>query len=248
MMNFKSFDELQHLDVSCTTVFAGDAALFIVGDRADALAGQLRATSAAVHDIDARVLFGLPIQTAPFPLFVGRVMTERNTILAQSSVFAWIEDSYIEQPRAEVFGLTPFAEQPILFLRDFDMDRPIEAWFQMAQPSRWVQVAGVVIASSRASADLQALKGDDAALAAMQAVLPADVQPVIDALRLGVASGERLKSLLRKLRKSADASLMRVLDGWRVLAQATQVVRLNPSPDQDTRVVDALKLAPPKRW
>lgn len=251
-MNFKSLDDLLHLDVSCAMVMTGDAALLIIGDRTQSLAAQLRASGANVQDHRARLLFGLSILTAPFPLFVGGVMTERNTSLAHMSVFGWIEDNYIEQPRAEVFGLTPFGEQPVLFLRDFDMDRPVEVWFQTALPSRWVRVVGIVVASSRASADLQLLKGDDAALIAMQAALPADVQPVLEAMRIEVSGGERLKPLLRKLRKSADERLMHTLDGWRVLAQATQIAQLNPSPapspNQDANVVDALKLAPSKRW
>jgi len=247
-VNFKAFDELQHLDISCQAVLSRDAALVVLGDRASALAAQLIASGAAVQQISARVLFGLPILTAPFPLFVGGVMTERNTILARSSVFAWIEDNYIEQPRAEVFGLTPFAEQPVLFLRDFDMDRPVEAWFQTARPAHWVRVVGLVIASSRAASDVRLLEGDDAALIAMASALPPDMHALIESLRIEVAQGGRLKVALRKLRKIADANVMRSLDGWRVLAQAAQTAEFNPSPDGDFPIIDALKLASPKRW
>lgn len=247
-MNFDSFDELLTLDVRGSFALMGDACVLIVGDRADDLVAQVRASGAAVQHMQARVLFGLSILTAPFPLFVGGVMTERNTALNQLSVFAWIEDNYIDQPRAEVFGLTPFGEQPVLFLRDFDLDRPVEAWFKTSQPAHWVQVAGVAVASSRASATVQHLHGDMAALALMDATLPVDVQPLIEAMKVEVARGERLKSLLRKLRKGADANVMRVLDGWRILAQAAHVARFDPSSEYDARVVDTLKIAPPKRW
>ncbi len=247
-MNYQSFDELLSLDVSGAVAIAGDAAVFILGDRADVLAGQMRGAGTSVQAIEARVLFGLSILTAPFPLFVGHLMTEHNTRLDRLSLFGWIEDNYIEQPRAEVFGLTPFAEQPVLFLRDFDMDRPKEAWFQTSQPSRWVRVAGVAVASSRASGDVQLLSGDEAALVAMEAALPADAQSLVTAMRIEHARGTKLRAVLRQVRKTADARVMHVLDGWRVLAQAAQVVRVNPAPERETRVTDVMKIAPPKRW
>ncbi len=247
-MNIKSFDELLHLDVACVVAIAGDAAVLVIGDRADDLGKQLRATGAVVQDMNVRVLFGLSILTAPFPLFVGSVMTERNTTLDKLALFGWIEDNYIEQPRAEVFGLTPFAEQPVMFLRDFDMDRPIEAWFQTAQPARWVRVAGVAVATSRTSSDVQLLTGDEAALVVMEAALPADAQSLVTAMRIEHARGQSLRKVLRQLRQSADANVMRVLDGWRVLALAAQVMRVNPSPDHETRMADVIKIASPKRW
>lgn len=247
-MNFKTFDELLSVDVACPAAAAGDAALLIMGDLAGVLTHQLQTAGAAVQPVQARVLLGLPILTAPFPLFVGGVMTERNTPLSHMSVFGWIEDNYIDQPRAEVFGLTPFAEQPVLFIRDFDMDRPVEAWFQTAQPARWLRVAAIVVATERAGDLLQVLQGDEAALVAMEHALPADVQPLVTAMRVEVARGQSLRTVLRQLRKSADAKVMRVLDGWRVLAQAAQIARLNPTIVPNANVADALKIAPPKRW
>jgi hypothetical protein len=248
-VNFKTFDQLLHLDVSCGMALAEHAALLVVGDRADALVANLRAAGKNVaQHANIRLLFGLPILTAPFPLFVGGAMTERNTALQQMSLFGWIEDNAIEQPRAEVFGLTPFVEQPVLFLRDFDLDRPVEVWFQTEQPARWVQVAGVAIATSQHSGPPQMLGGDEATLAAMASALPLDAQPFVAALRADVAAGQSLRAALRQRRKSAEASLMAVCDGWRVLAQATAVLRLNPAPEQDASVEDVIRLAPPKRW
>lgn len=250
-MNFKTFDELLHLDVSCGLALAEHAALLIIGDRADALLANLRAAGKKmVQRANPRLLLGLPILTAPFPLFVGSLMTERNTALQQMMLFGWIEDNYIEQPRAEVFGLTPFFEQPVLFLRDFDMDRPVEVWFQTEQPARWVQVAGVVIATSQHNGQPQVVKGDEATLAALEQALPADTQLFVATLRAGVMHGQSLRAALRQSRRSADASLMAVCDGWRVLTRATAVLRLNPAsaPEQEASLEDVIRLAPPKRW
>jgi hypothetical protein len=201
-------------------------------------------------DADARVrlLFGLPILTAPFPLFVGGLMTERNAPLEQLSLFGWIEDHYLEQPRAEVFGLTPFAEQPVLFLRDFDMDRPVEAWFQTPQPARWVCAAGVAIATARASGEPQELTGDQAALAALEHVLPPDAQPFVEGLGLDVARGQSLRAALRQRRKTTDESLMAICDGWRILARAAPFRRFDPTPERRDTVDGVLRLAPEKRW
>jgi hypothetical protein len=174
-------------------------------------------------------------------------MTERNTTFDQLSLFSWIEDHYIDQPRAEVFGLTPFAERPVLFLRDFDMDRPIEVWFRTPQPARWLQVAGVAIATAQHTGVPQLLKGDEASLLALQHALPADALPFLQTIRAEVDAGDALKSVLRKHRKAAEPSLMRVLDGWRVLPQAARFIRVNPAGGEHP-IDDALKLNQPKRW
>ena len=245
---YKSFDQLLHLDIECHVASAGDGALLILGDGAEVLATQLRnAGKAQVSRYAPRVLFGLPILTAPFPLFVGSLMTERNTSFDQLSLFSWIEDHTIDQPRAEVLGLTPFAEQPVLFLRDFDMDRPIEAWFRTTQPARWLQVAGVAIATAQYNGPPQWLKGDAASLAALQFALPADALPFLQTISDEVIAGTPLKTVLRQRRKTAEPSLMRVFDGWRVLPQAARFIRVNPA-GGDQPIDDALKLRQPKRW
>lgn len=250
-MNFKSFDDLLHLDVTCQLAWSPteSATLIIIGDRADVLAKQLRDTGKVQSEpAQVRVLFGLPILTAPFPLFVGSLMTERNTTLDSLSLFGWIEDHCIEQPRAEVFGLTPFSEQPVLFLRDFDMDRPVEAWLQSRQPSRWLRVVGVAVASAHYTHEREILKEDDGVLTALEYALPGDAQPFVASLSAEVARGTALRAALRQRRKTTDAVLISVCDGWRVLSKASSFVRLNPLPDHDQRVEDVLKLAPPKKW
>lgn len=247
-MSYTSFDQLLQLEITCHVASAGDGALLILGDEAGALAAQLRESGkASISRFTPRVLFGLPILTAPFPLFVGSLMTEHNTSFVQMSLFGWIEDRYIDQPRAEVFGLTPFVEQPVLFLRDFDMDRPIEAWFRMMQPARWLQVAGVAIATAQHSGPPQALLGDEASLLALQHVLPADALPFLRAIRDEVDAGAALKAVLRQRRKAAEPSLMHVFEGWRVLPQAARFIRANPA-GSDHPIDDALLLRQPKRW
>jgi len=248
-VNFKSFDQLLYLDAHCVLATTQHAALLIFGDRAEVLARQLSQTGQiACAPSTVRVLFGLPILTAPFPLFVGAVMTERNTLLNQMSVFAWIEDNVIEQPRAEVFGLTPFGEQPVLFVRDFDMDRPVEAWLQTAQPTGWVRVVSTAVASSQHSGERQLLPPDEAALELMRLNLPQDAQPFVEALALDLARGTSLKAALRQRRKTTDPALLHVCDGWRVLSRAASLVRLNPTSGQDGRVDEVFRLAPPRRW
>ncbi|MCS6773758.1 MAG: hypothetical protein RMM31_10360 [Anaerolineae bacterium] len=246
-MDFKSFNELLHVDFSGMLVTSRNAALAVVGDRAEAFAQSLSESKGTPYvATEVRVWLGLPILTAPFPLFVGAVMTERNAILNQMSVFAWLEDNYVEQPRAEVFGLTPFGEQPVLFVRDFDMDRPLEAWIQTPQPSDWARLVGIVIASSRYGGGQQSLPPDQAALVLMAMHLPADAQPFVEELARQVAGGSSLKAALRQRRKTTDAALMRACDGWRALSRATNVAILNP--DQSSAAAKVLELAPPKRW
>ncbi|PJF47448.1 MAG: hypothetical protein D6709_02860 [Chloroflexi bacterium] len=248
-MNFTSFDQLLRLDAHGVLATAQGAALLIFGDCADALAQQLTLHQAIVcTPAKVRMLFGLPILTAPFPLFVGAVMTERNTLLDQMSAFAWIEDNYIEQPRAEVFGLTPFGEQPVLFMRDFDMDRPVEVWLQAPRPMGWVRVVGAAIATSHRAVEAQLLPPDEAALALMALDLPADAQPFVESLAMDVARGVSLKAALRQRRKTTDPALMYVCDGWRVFSRSAGVVQLNPLQHSPDRVEDVLRLAPPRRW
>jgi hypothetical protein len=255
-VRFNTFDGLLGLSITCDIVARDHAALLILGDDTEALAQRLAASGALAHEKAAtlRVLFGLPILTAPFPLFVGGLMTERNTALNQLSLFAWIEDNFIDEPRAEVFGLTPFGEQPVLFVRDFDLDRPIEAWFQSQQPAlqrpaRWTQVAGVAIGSFRYAGEARTLPPDEGALIALEHALPHDAQPFVEGLRLDVARGISLKAALRARRKTTDAALMSACDGWRVLSRAATFVQISTRTHEgDTTVAGVLRLAPPRKW
>jgi hypothetical protein len=248
-VNYQSFNQLLYMDVRCRQATAQHAALLVIGDCAGELAGQLAEAGCVVHaEQDVRLWFGLPILTAPFPLFVGALMTERNTLLQQMSLFAWIEDNAIEQPRAEVFGLTPFGEQPVLFLRDFDLDRPVEVWSQMPQPADWARIVGVAIATTQHAGARVSLAPDQAALTLMRYTLPADAQPFVTGVAAEVAQGVTLKATLRRQRKTTATALMTICEGWRIVAQATSVVQLNPCAERSEQVGDLLKLSSPRRW
>src|SRR6266542_778385 len=117
------FSDLLSLPVSAEVVASRTACLLIIGDGATArgLADELAGASAFRRESgNVRVLFGLPVLTLPYPILVNSLMTEHNTRFDQLSLFGWIEDNAILEPRAEVFGLTPLAEDPELFLRDLD--------------------------------------------------------------------------------------------------------------------------------
>ena len=221
-----TFDDLLHLDTPAEVVAGPAVCALLVGasaaDAADALAassGMQRIGSAA------RIVFGLPIHTAPYPVLIKSINTERGTRLDQLSLFGWIEDHFIDEPRAEVFGLTPYGEAPVVFLRDFDLDRPPEAYVVLPDPppgggpERIFRRVGTIVLTG-ASVPL----GEDAAaLAALEAVLPASAQAFLDGLRADVARGQPLRQVLRARRKTTDLKLMAKCDGWRVLARAARL-------------------------
>lgn len=223
-MNFQSFDQLLHFDVAGTWVLGKGAALLVVGEQAASLAAALpsRAQSSVSHT-QQRLWFGLPLLGAPFPLFVGAVLTERSSVLQQVSLFAWLEDNYIEQPRAEIWGLTPLGEQPVVFVRDLDMDRPLELWLRAPTTAEWSQLVGVVVADARIGQHLLRTP-DQAALALMALDLPADAQPFVATLAAAVSRGASLKAALRQHRKTTDPALMHRCESWRVLARAVRVL------------------------
>jgi hypothetical protein len=251
-----TFNDLLSLEVNCQLVASSQAVLLVIGDGAEALSDKLCATPGLspinTPDNMAHVLFGFSIMTAPFPLLVGRLMTERNTLFDKLSLFGWVEDNAILEPRAEVLGLTPFGEQPILFLRDLDLDRPVEAWIQtqpaIAAPARWLRVAGVAIADSAYAGDVQTLSGDAGAVAALSRTLPADAQPFLLGLANEVAQGKTLRAALRTRRKTTDDALMHLCDGWRILAHATKIIRVNPAGDVDMQVAEPVLLEPVRKW
>jgi hypothetical protein len=244
-----SFNDLLSLEVKGQLVASSQAVLLVIGDGATALADKLCAKSnlSSIGN-SANVLFGFSIMTAPFPLLVGRLMTERNTLFDKLSLFGWVEDNAILEPRAEVLGLTPFGEQPILFLRDLDLDRPVEAWIQTQQPARWLRVAGVALADSAYAGDSQTLSGDAGALAVLSRTLPADARPFLLGLANEVAQGKTLRAALRARRKTTDDALMHLCDGWRILAHATKIIRVNPAGDVDMQMAEPVLLEPVRKW
>lgn len=250
-----TFNDLLSLEVDCHIVASDTAALLLLGETAGDLAGALcqvgGAPSLARLPAPATLYFGLPILTAPFPILVQSLMTERNTQLSQLSLFGWIEENGILEPRAEIIGLTPPGEQPVLFLRDLDLDRPPEVWLRAGQPARWLRVSGVALLDPTHAGAPLPLSGDEAALAALERVLPPDASRLIAGLRADVAGGVALRVALRQRRKTTDPALMRVCDGWRVLSRAARFARLNPAREPGIardQMGQSFRLSLPRAW
>jgi hypothetical protein len=233
--------DLLRLPVRGSLVMRENAALLVFGDQSVLLASTLAAGGRLSHEVAALdIFFGLPYYSARAPLLMRALTTEKGTALSTLALFAWIEDNFVIEPRAEVFGQTLFGEEPLLFLRDCDLDRPVEGWFHAPGSGAWVRLAGIVLASSRASAGTQHLRGDDAALHTLEQVFPLDGQMFVEALSLAFARGGKLKALLRAQRKSTAPEIMALCDGWRVLCNALPVVRVNAEAGEVTQVAELL--------
>jgi len=248
-----NFTELLHFDLDCEIVATDTAALLAVGDRAAALSEHFCQSGLtpprARLDPPAGILFGLAILTEPYPILVNSLMTEHNARLDQLSLFGWIEENAILEPRAEILGLTPLGQEPVLFLRDLDLDRPPEAWLKTGQPARWLRVVGVALADGRHDGDPLPISGDEAALAALERVAPQDAQPFVADLRATVAGGVLLRSALRQRRKATASGLMRLCDGWRVLSRAARFARFNPDSGPRRGQGEGLfRLELPRKW
>jgi hypothetical protein len=237
------FPDLLSLNVCGEMLSGSTGCLLLIGDGAAALADQWLNPSVLQRSSgEARVLFGLPVLTLPYPVLVNSLMTEHNTRLDQLSLFGWIEDNGILEPRAEVLGLTPLAEDPLLFLRDLDLDRPPQAYVQ-PRPGAWLRVAGVVIACNDHVAEPMLLEGADAALSAMRVVVPAEAQGLLKVLRTEVDAGTPLHHALRRHRRTTSPAIMTQCDGWRVLARAVRFVLAGPLTGDMPFRLDA-----PRRW
>lgn len=248
-MEIKQFDDALGLTIDCERVTSEGASLLILGDRAAAFAEALaRGRALGRQSGPVRLLFGLPFYTAPYPVFVGALSTEKNTVFDTLALFGWIEDNAIYEPRAEVFGITPLRERPIMFLRDFDLDRPVEIWMQAPAPAGWLRIAGVAVASARYAPEPQTLTGEDAALIALEHAAPADALQLVEALRMDVARGMPLKAALRARRRGENAASMALCDGWRVMSQAVPLLRLNPDASSSAGYDALPKLAGKRVW
>ena len=139
-----------------------------------------------------------------------------------------------------MLGLTLGGEQPVMFLRDFDLDRPVEGYVRAGAPARWLRLAGVAIASAAHQNLPQRPPAEEAALIALGHTLPPDARPFADSLRLEHSRGTALKTILRTRRKMADPALMAQADGWRVLAAAVPVLRVNAEPGSATEELTRL--------
>jgi hypothetical protein len=246
-MNFIDLLSLT-MPAACEIVAGATGCLLVIGDAAAPLAAQL--TSVATLTLasgPARIMFGLPVMTLPYPILVHSLMTERNTRFDQLSLFGWIEDNAILEPRAEVFGLTPFGDDPVLFIRDLDLDRPPECYVTVTA-NKWSRVAGVILARTDHHDAPVMLPPNDAALAALEIALPADAQPLLAQMRAEVDSGKDLRHVLRARRRAADPALMALCDGWRVLARACRFVVAGAATEQVAQVMQAARLDALRRW
>jgi hypothetical protein len=249
------FTDLLTLDIPCEPVAVGNACLVAIGDGAGALVEELirasRESAVPLARVGGspgalRLWFGLPLLIEPFPVLVGNLMTERNTMLNQLSLFGWVEDNAILEPRAELLGLTPLADDPVTFLRDIDLDRPPEVYARPGQPAHWLRVVGVVIARCDHAGDPVVLAEHDAALSALEVVLPPDAQPFVNRLRAEVASGTSLRQALRAHRRGTAPAIMAACDGWRVLARAARFALANPA--RAAQAAGLFRLSAPRRW
>ena len=251
-----NFSDLLFIDTpnDCEIVSGATACLLVIGDGAAALAAQLAAAGNLTRASGAaRVMFGLPVLTLPYPILVNSLMTERNTRLDQLSLFGWIEDNAILEPRAEIFGLTPLGEDPVLFIRDIDLDRPPEC-FIMSKPGAqgaWSRIAGVIIARADYAGVPVTLLATEGALNALEVVLPASAQAFVASLRGEAATavtGRELRQILRARRRGSDPALMMVCDGWRVLARAARFILANPKSDPAAPVLQQFRLDALRKW
>ncbi|HEY3290045.1 MAG TPA: hypothetical protein VGK87_07965 [Anaerolineae bacterium] len=240
-------NELLSIDTpdASVTLSGATACLLLIGDGASTLATHLcDAAKLTRRDGAARVLFGLPVMTLPYPILVSSLMTERNTRFDQLSLFGWVEDNAILEPRAEVIGLTPAGDEPVLFVRDLDLDRPPECYIQPA-PAKWTRIAGVVIARNGFGEQRKMLHGADAVLGALEVVLPANWQSLVTSLRSETVTGKDLRHILRARRRSVEPEIMSLCDGWRVLARAARFIAAGPS---DVQVLEGFRLDAIRRW
>jgi hypothetical protein len=93
-----------------------------------------------------------------------------------------------------------------------------------------------------------ALTGDDAALSALEVMLPPDAHSFVATLRAEVAAGQKLRDALGRHRRLTDPALMAACDGWRVLSRAAPMMlmgRASSAPDKTLRM---FRLNAPRKW
>ena len=233
------FEGVLSIDLQCRMLRVGSAVILVLGD-----AGEAWVASQTGCDItpwiSVRVLFGLAIYTASWPILLKQVVAERGLTLQSLSLFGWIEDNFMTEPRAEVKGITPFGEEPLLFIRDLDLDLPPQCCvinLHGAQPEMLL-LAGVLWVDASAEERL-VLEHDEAAVFGLELSLPAAAKPFAEMLRAECAGGRNLRSALKAFRQQMSPMLMTHADGWRVLTRAVPMVRLGV---RDTAVSDSFEL------
>ena len=249
-MNFTDLLALT-LPSLCQAICGATGCLLIIGDAATAFADHISDAPGLIRTHGpARILFGLPILTLPYPVLVNSLMTERNTRLDQLSLFGWIEDNAILEPRAEVFGLTPLGDDPVLFIRDLDLDRAPECYLQMDASGSIRRVAGVIIAGADHTGAPATLSPIDGTLTALAWVFSGHdgAQALLTQIRTDVAASKDLRHILRARRRGADPATMATCDGWRVLARTCRFMQAAPISDHTAQIMQGLRLDALRRW
>lgn len=221
-----NFSDLLQLPIACDLLTSSAGAVVVMGD----LRGKIAMHGwEARRDVTARVFFGLPAHGSPAPVLMRSLLTERGTRFDDFSLFAWIEENYLAQPRADIVGLMPNGVQPLFFLRDLDLDRPPEAYVREGEA--WARVRGVVIADKS-----DFCQKSDLLICALRLALPND-QNLVDALAKDAPDNALLRAALRARRKTHPPEVLRVCDAWRVLAQAAPLRACDPSDPEAVRVL-----------
>ncbi|HQZ21862.1 MAG TPA: hypothetical protein PLW39_06285 [Thermoflexales bacterium] len=215
------FSDLLQLPVACDLITGKTGAVLVMGDRR----GEIAISSKeARRGVAARVFFGLPVHTSPAPVLMRSLLTERGARFDDFSLFAWIEENYLAQPRADIVGLMPNGVQPLFFLRDLDLDLPPEAYVREGEA--WARVRGVVVV--RESQGSERSKRSDPFSLALRYALPNE-QKLVDELQAAARDNASLRAAIRARRKIHPPEVLRVCDAWRVLAQAAPLLACDPS-------------------
>lgn len=243
------FDDVLSIEVRCRVVRSGSAAIMVVGDASDAWVSVQQARDISPWNV-TRVLFGLATYTASWPILIRQLVAERGLKLQTLALFGWIEDNFITEPRAEIFGITPFGEEPVLFIRDFDLDQPPQCCVVFTKPDgqELLLLAGVLWVDTSADERLT-LENDEAAIFGLELSLPEPTRALAELLRADVAGGKSLRTALKAARKHVAPDLMTLADGWRVLTRAVPMIRVGTQDASvaDVFVVQQLQAPAPKK-
>jgi hypothetical protein len=244
------WDDVLAISIRCRVMRVGSAAFLLLGEASDAWAAAQHGRDISPW-LETRVLFGLPVYTMPNPILIKSVVAERGTEFRSLTCYSWIEDNFMTEPRAEVLGVTPYGDDPLIFLRDCDLDRPPQCCVQNepGQPYPLLLLAGAVWVDGAMASDTHMLEPDAAAMTGMQLTLPDEVRDFADLLRSEVAGGLELRKVLKTLRKQIDPNLTHFAEGWRVISRAAPMAHIghaDPAPDGRFAIPALAPPPPPK--
>jgi hypothetical protein len=232
------FEDLLWFHIRARVLVIEPQPILIIGDNSNHLPNTLHGYDLQLSRT-VQICFGLSLLTEPYPLLLSSVFTERNTQIKSLAAFSWVEENAIFEPRAELMGLTPFGKQPIVFLRDVDLDAPPQAYIPSPRgiaDSLWM-VGGVIIMGNFDHRVI-VLKGDSAALTGIAIAHPAFAEE----LRMADLGADSLRSLLKTRRRATDPELTKFADGWLTLAKAVNCVGLRRESNEPETFQKAISL------